>query len=123
MAVSEDYVCFPMLCCHVNQARLRQSNLKFMAVSFLTYIVRRVHAHAMLLHQFGSATLTEWANLCREDMLDYALGNHGLKRYISPSSQSCRYGTRSRPIPNTCLVIAHSWSVCGEHITTDDVTR
>ena len=103
---------------------LRQGNLKFLGVSFLTYIVRRVHAHTMQQeHYVGSAALTEWGNLCRENMLDYALGNHGLKRYIFPPSQSCCCETGSHPTPHTCSVVAHSMSACGVHINTDDVAH
>jgi len=40
-----------------------------MEVLLLTYIVRRVLAHTMQQqHQFGSATITDWAKLCREAM-------------------------------------------------------
>ena len=48
-----------------------------MEVLLLTYdIVRRVPAHTIQQeHQFGSATITEWAKLCREVMLDYVLGS------------------------------------------------
>ena len=48
-----------------------------MEVLFLAcYIVRRVPAHTIQKeHQFGSATITDWAKLCREAMLDYVLGS------------------------------------------------
>jgi len=96
-----------------------------MEVSFLTYdIVRRVPADTIQQeHQFGSPTLTDWANLCPEGMLDYILGNHGLKRHTSPPSRSCRYVTRSCSTPHICSVAAHSKSACGVHITTDGVAR
>jgi hypothetical protein len=45
------------------------------ALLFTYDIVRRVPAHTIQQkHQFGSATITEWAKLCREVMLDYVLG-------------------------------------------------
>jgi hypothetical protein len=49
-----------------------QSNLNFMHAVLLTYdIVRRVLAHTIQQeHQFGSATITDWAKLCREVMLE-----------------------------------------------------
>jgi hypothetical protein len=48
-----------------------------MEVLFLTYdIVRRVPAHTIQQeHQFDSATITDWAKLCREVMLDYVLSS------------------------------------------------
>ena len=48
-----------------------------MEVLLLTYdIVRRVPVHTIQQeHQFGSATITEWAKLYREVMLDYVLGS------------------------------------------------
>jgi hypothetical protein len=48
-----------------------------MEVLLLTYdIVRGVPAHTIQQeHQFGSATITEWAKLSREVMLDYVLGS------------------------------------------------
>jgi hypothetical protein len=48
-----------------------------MEVMLLTYdIIRRVPAHTIQQeHQFGSSTITEWAKLCREVMLDYVLGS------------------------------------------------
>ena len=54
----------------------QQRNLKFMEVLLLMYdIVRRVPAHAIYrdLH-FDSATITEWAKLCRESMMPSATG-------------------------------------------------
>jgi hypothetical protein len=46
-----------------------------MEVLFLTYdIARRVPAHTIQHeHQFDSATIIDWAILCREVMLDYVL--------------------------------------------------
>ena len=55
--------------------RFQQSNLKFMEVVLLTYnIVHRVSAPTIQQeHQFGSATITDCAKLCRLVMLDYVL--------------------------------------------------
>ena len=52
----------------------QQSNLNFMEVLLLTYdYVHHVPAYAILQeHQFGSATISEWAKLCRETMLPSA---------------------------------------------------
>ena len=76
-----------------NGSWFRQSNLKFMEVLLLTYyMVRRVPAYTIQQeHQFDSAVLSDWLNLCRDATLDYVLGNHGLKRHTSPPSRSCRY--------------------------------
>ena len=116
-------------CCATTSIRhgswFLQSNLKFMEVLFPTYdIVRRVPARTIQQeHQFGSAILTNWANFCREAMLDYVLGNHGPKRHTYPSSRLCHYVTRNRPTPHICSVAANSRSACGVHFTTDDVAR
>jgi len=40
-----------------------------MEVLLLAYIARRVSVHTIQReHQFGSATITDWAKLCREIM-------------------------------------------------------
>ena len=48
-----------------------------MEVLHLTYaIVHRVPAYSIQQeHQFCSATITDWAKLCRKVMLDYLLGS------------------------------------------------
>jgi len=47
-----------------------------MDVLFLTYIFRRGPAQTVQLeHQFGSVTITDWANVCREAITDYVLGS------------------------------------------------
>jgi len=40
MMMSEEHVCFRMLCFHVSQARFTVSAEKFVTVSFLTYVIR-----------------------------------------------------------------------------------
>jgi hypothetical protein len=48
-----------------------------MEVLLLMYdIIRRFPAHTLQQeHEFGSATITEWAKLCRDVILDYVLGS------------------------------------------------
>jgi hypothetical protein len=100
------------VCCATTSIRhgswFRQSKFKFMEILFLTYdIVRRVPACTIQQeHQFGSAILTNWANLCREVLLDYVLGNHGPKPYSSPSS---RLSLRNSQSP-------HSTHLFGGHL-------
>jgi len=55
----------------------QQSNLNFMEFVLLTYdTVHRVPANTIQQeHQFGSATITDWAKLCRQVMLDSVLGS------------------------------------------------
>jgi hypothetical protein len=49
----------------------QQSHLNFMEVMFLTYIVRRVPACTIQQeHQFSSPTIADWAQFCREAMLE-----------------------------------------------------
>ena len=50
----------------------QQSNLNFVEVVLLTYdIVRRVPAYTIQQeHQFGSATITDWAKFRTEVMLE-----------------------------------------------------
>jgi len=52
-------------------------NLTLAEVMFLTYdIVRRVPSHAIQReHQFGSSTIANWGQYCREIMLEYVKGS------------------------------------------------
>jgi len=84
-----------------------------MEVLLLTYIVRRVPAHTVQQeHQFGSATITDWAKLCREVMspatvkicdITYYIatkplhGIHGTLRYFRLGLVSFRYVTSMAP--------------------------
>jgi hypothetical protein len=120
----------------------QQSNLKFVAVLFLTYIVRsyehdREHVapfegipqflqpdrdYIYHLHTTfcGGVPIPQ-----RRPFLQFYRhrGNHGLDRRRSPSStRSCRYVAFRFPSQNYNPVKARSMNACGARITTDDVS-
>jgi hypothetical protein len=69
MALSEGHICFcmPASTAITHGTRFHQSNLIFMDVLLHTHdIVHRVPAHTIQQErQFGSATITDWDELCR----------------------------------------------------------
>jgi len=71
MTLSEDHICFRMLCFHVNQARFIVSAENCMKVLFLTYVVVRSYEHdredvAVFLNPCNrmGATSISWPSIC-----------------------------------------------------------
>jgi len=119
MTMSEDHICFCMLCFHVNQGLFMFSANNFTKILFLTHDVVRSYAHdrehavAFLspYNRTGGTTSINWPTTrlrrgvdpttCTTSQVLRHRFNHGLECHTSPPPQSCCYVTLRLPAPHS----------------------